>query len=328
MKRLVSWCLAASILLGGNAPPPLPLTPREGFVSVEGGPVWYRIFGPGKGTPLLIVHGGPGGSSCSYEPLAEILGKARPVIVYDQLGSGRSGRPMDASHWNLDRFVRELGQVRKALGLKQVHLMGHSWGGALVAAYVTKAQPTGIQSVVLASALLSTKAWIEDAEILRRQLPEAVQATLRQHEQAGTTRDRAYQEASAVFYSRFVSHKPNIPRPTSCGESPFNEEIYLQMWGPSEFFTTGTLRDFDVTPGLPRLRMPVLFIVGRFDEARPETAARFQALIPGARLEIVEDCGHMAPLEDPVAYAKALDTFFRSIPSRKKVRMKEVVDDH
>jgi len=318
MKLLLIGCLAASLLLGGPASAPPPLTPREGFITVDGGPVWYRIFGTGSGTPLLIVHGGPGGSSCSYEPLATMIGRNRPVIVYDQLGSGRSGRPMDPAHWNLDRFIRELAQVRAALGLTRVHLMGHSWGGALVAAYATKGKPEGLASLVLASALLSTKTWIEDADLLRAQLPEDVQTTLRQHERDGTTSSKAYQEACDVFYQRFLSHKRNIPRPAACGEAPFNEEIYLRMWGPSEFHATGTLRDFDVTADLPRLRLPVLLIVGRFDEARPESAARFQAAIPGAQLVVLEDCGHMAPLEDPEGYAKALEAFFAGTATPSK----------
>jgi len=279
-------------------------------VNVEGGPVWYRVIGSGKGTPLLIVHGGPGDRSCYYEPLAELLGKDRPVIVYDQLGSGRSGRPNDPSLWNLDRSVRELGQVRAALGLNRVHLMGHSWGGTLVAAYLTKAKPKGVESVILAGPLLSTRLWLEDAKILLAELPQEVQATLRRHEQAGTTQSKEYEEAAEVFYNRFLYHKPRGPLPASCGESKSNDEIYMQMWGPSEFSATGTLRDFDITGDLPRWKLPVLFVVGRFDEARPETVARFQAMIPGARLEVVEDCGHMAPLEDPKEYARILVSFF------------------
>jgi hypothetical protein len=43
------------------------LSAREGFIQVEGGPVWYRIFGNGNATPLLLVHGGPGGRSCTFE---------------------------------------------------------------------------------------------------------------------------------------------------------------------------------------------------------------------------------------------------------------------
>jgi len=314
MKRF-ALCLSVAVLslCGAHAAGPNPggLTPREGFAQVQGGPVWYRIFGSGPGTPLLIVHGGPGGRSCTYEPLADIVGKDRPVIVYDQLGCGRSGRPMDPSLWNVDRSVQELGQLRAALGLKKFHLMGHSWGGAVVAAYLTKARPKGVQSAVLAGPLLSTPMWIEDANLLLAELPEDVQAILKRHEQAGTTQSKDYQEAAEVFYSRFLYHKSRPPLPAACVESKANNEIYMRMWGPSEFYASGTLRSFDITPDLPSLRLPVLIVVGRHDEVRPETASRFQAMIPGARLAVIEDCGHMAPIEDPVGYARILETFLR-----------------
>lgn len=81
------------------------------------------------------------------------------------------------------------------------------------------------------------------------------------------------------------------------------------MWGPNEFRATGTLRDFDVTATLPRLPMPVLVMVGRYDEARPETAAKFAALMPKGHLAVIEDCGHMTVLENPETCAKALRGF-------------------
>jgi pimeloyl-ACP methyl ester carboxylesterase len=85
------------------------------------------------------------------------------------------------------------------------------------------------------------------------------------------------------------------------------------MWGPSEFYAPGTLRDFDVTSDLPHLALPVLIVVGRYDEVRPETASRFRDMIPGARLAILEDCGHAAPIEDPEGYAKVLEAFFSQL---------------
>ena len=67
------------------------LNPGEGFISVGDGPVWYKVSGEGPGLPLLVLHGGPGGTSCG-QSLLDALGDERPVIRYDQLGTGRSGR--------------------------------------------------------------------------------------------------------------------------------------------------------------------------------------------------------------------------------------------
>ena len=291
---------------------PSPLSAREGFINVDGGPVWYRIAGSGGQIPLLIVHGGPGSRSCIFDKVAGFWGKSRPVITYDQLGSGRSGRPTDRNLWTLERSVRELGQVREALGLTKIHLLGHSWGAGLAVSYLDRAGLQGIESVVLLGPYLSTKIWIEDANLLLAQLPDEVQATLKRHEAAGTTQSPEYEKAAELFYSRFYYHKPKPQLPPSCAEAKKNDEIYQHMWGPTEFRATGTLRDFDVTSVLPRLRVPVLLVVGRFDEARPETAARFQAMIPKARLEIIEDCGHMAAVEDPDALARIVGDFLRA----------------
>jgi proline-specific peptidase len=298
----------------------VPLSPREGFIQVDGGPIWYRIYGTGTRTPLLLVHGGPGSRSCAFEPLAELMSKERPVILYDQLGSGRSGRPADTNLWTLKRFVAELGQVRAALGLGNVHLLGHSWGAGLVVSYLGSAGLSGVESATLIGPYLSTKTWIEDADLLLAQLPEQVQQTLKRHEQAGTTQSQEYLAATEVFYSRFYYHKPKPPLPASCEESPRNDHIYRQMWGPSEFRATGSLLDFDVTPLLPQLNLPVLIVVGRFDEARPETASGFARKLPNAQVSIVEDCGHMVPLEAPAILADEIAHFLRQEPDKQKRR--------
>jgi proline iminopeptidase len=101
--------------------------PGEGFVEVTGGRVWYRVVGSGAATPVLLLHGGPGFTSHYLEAVGR-LADERPVVFYDQLGAGRSDRPEDLTLWKAERFVEELAQIRAALGLEKVHLLGHSWG--------------------------------------------------------------------------------------------------------------------------------------------------------------------------------------------------------
>src|ERR1700738_2971850 len=103
----------------------------QGYIPVEGGRVWYKIVGAGNpGIPLLTLHGGPGYPHDYLEPLQQ-LADERPVIFYDQLGCGQSDRPDDRALWRIDRFVRELEQVRRSLALERMHLFGHSWGSML-----------------------------------------------------------------------------------------------------------------------------------------------------------------------------------------------------
>ncbi len=291
--------------------------PGQGFIEVPGGPVWYRVSGTGPGIPLLVLHGGPGGRICGYSRL-DILGNARPIVRYDQLGSGRSGRPDDSSLWTVERFVEELHTVRQQLGLDEMHLLGHSWGGSLAAAYVLEKGTDGIASVILSSPLLSTRMWIEDANFLRGQLPEDVQRTLTEHEQAGTTDSEEYQAASDVFYERHVFGGERAESPPECDGAPPGRFVYETMWGPTEFHATGTLIDFDVTDRLHEIDVPVLFIAGQFDEARPERVAEFQKLIPGSKLVVILDAAHGTLSKKPDEYRGILENFLDSVEDKKK----------
>ena len=310
MKRI---SLAALLLVlcssGISAADPLP---DQGFIDVSGGPVWYSFSGTGPGIPLLVLHGGPGGRICGYARL-DALGDQRPVIRYDQLGSGRSGRPDDLSLWTVERFVEELHVVRQHLGLERMHLLGHSWGGALAAAYVLEKGTEGIESVVLSSPLLSTPLWIEDANYLRSLLPADVQNTLTEHEQAGTTDSQEYKAASEVFNERHVRGGERVEAPAECDGAPSGRFVYEYMWGPTEFHATGTLVDFDVTDRLHEIDVPVLFIAGEFDEARPERVAEFQKLVPGSRMTVILDAAHGTLSRKPNEYRTILETFLDSV---------------
>src|SRR5258708_40021215 len=100
---------------------------KEGYVNVTGGKVWYEIVGSGNAIPLITLHGGPGFTHDYLEPLG-VLCKERPVVFYGQLGAGKSDRPPDKALWNVQPFLKELAQLRTALGLKRVHILGHSSG--------------------------------------------------------------------------------------------------------------------------------------------------------------------------------------------------------
>ncbi len=293
--------------------------PGQGFIDVPGGPVWYKVAGTGPGIPLLVLHGGPGGRICGYSRL-DALGNERPIVRYDQLGSGRSGRPDDVSLWTVERFVEELHVVRQELGLEEMHLLGHSWGGALAAAYVLEKGTDGIASVILSSPLLSTTLWIEDANYLRSLLPVDVQKTLTEHEEAGTTDSDEYGAATDVFYKRHVFGGEQIESPAECDGAPPGRFVYKYMWGPTEFHATGNLLDFDVTDRLHEIDLPVLFIAGQFDEARPERVAEFQNLIPGSKLTVILDAAHGTLSRKPDEYRNILENFLDSVEEKKNQR--------
>ncbi len=291
--------------------PPDTFPSQEGMIDVPGGKVWYRRIGDGNGVPLLALHGGPGGSACRFEILAP-LANQRPIIFYDQLGSGRSEHPTDTSLWNVARFVQEVEAVRTALGLDSVHLLGHSWGGALAAEYLIATKPTGIKSVILSSPLLSTPRWIADAESLREQMPEEIQAVLDKHEQAGTLSSPEYAAATDSFYARHVLRLPATPI-ALCDGITANDTIYRQMWGPTEFLSTGSLKTWTRADELDQITAPTLFIAGEFDEARPTTLEEFRQTMPDARLVVIPGGAHAAMREKPAEYIAAVRAFLNQV---------------
>lgn len=306
--------LAVLLLLVATACSDAGLSPGEGYVDVEGGRVWYRIAGAGDATPLLILHGGPGATSDYLLPLEQVAAD-RPVVFYDQLGSGRSDRPEDVSLWQVDRFVRELQQMRDALGLEEVHLLGHSWGSMLAMDYMLT-RPQGVKSLIFSSPALNVRRWAADTRQLVTELPPETQAVIAEHEAAGTTDSPEYQAAVMEFYHRFLSRSEPWSPHLEATLQGFNFDIYGIMWGPSEFTATGVLKDYDREAELPTLDLPVLFTAGRYDEARPDTVRHFQSLVPGAELMIFEESAHMPMLDEPVVYADAIREYLDRIDSR------------
>ena len=294
---------------------------QEGFIGFRGYKVWYRVVGegeePGK-LPLLTLHGGPGAAHDYLESLAALATTGRRVISYDQLGCGRSDQPHDPSMWTVELYLAELEAVRDALGLDELHLLGQSWGGMLAMEYVLR-RPRGVASLTLASSPASIPQWIAEANRLRADLPPEVQATLLRHEAAGTTDSPEYQQAMQVFYGRHVCRLDPPPDyvQRSFDQLERNPEVYHTMWGPSEFYATGTLREWDVVERLPEIRLPTLVTSGRFDEATPLVAETVRRGIAGSEWVLFEQSSHMAHAEEAERYLSVLAGFLARVEASR-----------
>ena len=284
---------------------------KEGFVPVEGGKVWYKVVGADHGIPLVVLHGGPGSAHDSLEIL-DVLGDERPVVFYDQLGSGNSERPEDRSLWHVDRFVQELGQLRAVLGLGEIHLLGHSWGTMLAASYLLT-NPAGVRSIIFSSPCLSAPMWARDQARYLADMPAVLREVIVRSEADGTTDSQEYKDATEAYYKRHLCRLDPLPELMQQGKKKSNSEIYNIMWGPSEFCATGTLKDFDVTAELPGLQLPALFLCGQFDEATPETTGFYQSLVPGSQFHVFEDSAHSAYQEEPAEYERIVREFLRTV---------------
>jgi len=290
------------------------LGPGEAYLPVPDGRIWYKKSGTGTGTPVILLHGGPGYSSFYLKSL-EALGDDRPVIRYDQLGGGRSGPMVDTTQMTIAHFVRELDSLRAALGYGRVHVLGHSWGTILAFEYY-RAHPEHVVSLTLASAALDLPTWQRNARRLVRTLPDSAKRAIIAAEAAQKFDAPAYHEAIGEFYGRYVWRHP-VEADLDSLMKTANEHVYNYMQGPSEFTITGTLKAYDVTPLLGTIKVPTLYTVGEFDEADPATIRRFASLTPGATVEVIPGAAHITTWDNPEAMVAVVRGFLRKVDAKR-----------
>lgn len=287
------------------------MTSVEGLIDVPGGKVWYRRIGEGSGLPLLTLHGGPGAGHDYLESLAA-LADERPVILFDQLGCGRSEHPDDRSLWRIERFVLEVAAVREALGLARCHLLGHSWGGWLAIEYML-GRPAGIEGLILASTAASAPQVAEETARLKATLPRDVLEVLLRHEAAGEFHHPDYEAAMMAFYTRFVCRLDPWPDALmrSLAHLGASQDVYETLQGPNEFTFTGNLKDWVRIDRLREIATPTLVTCGRHDELGPACAATLHEGIAGSECRVFESSAHMAHLEEREAYLACVRDFLR-----------------
>lgn len=283
---------------------------REGYIEFLGGKTWYKIVGSGDAIPLILVNGGPGVPHDYLEPL-EAQANVRPVIFYDQRGCGNSD-PLAPTYWTVEFFVEELRQIIDQLELEEYHILGHSWGTAIVTDYALT-QPEGLVSLIIGSPLLSTQLWVEDQREYLQTLPENLQQAIYEAEETQNFDSPEYQEAMTVYYQLYLCRVDPWPEPLLRAFGRQNVEMYTTMWGPSEFTCTGTLRDYDRTLDLYTIEVPTLFTCGKYDEAAPDTVAYFQSLVLNSKLKKFNKSSHTPMLEQPHRYNKEIRKFLRKV---------------
>jgi len=297
-----------------QATPARSLPAGESMLAVPDGKIWYKKSGTGTGTPLILVHGGPGFNSFYLKPL-EALGSDRPIIRYDQLGAGKSGPMGDSSLFTIAHFVRELDSLRASLGYDKVHILGHSWGTILAYEYY-KAHPDHVASIVFGSACLDIPAYEKRAQSLVATLSDSSQKAIKLAESTKKYDAPSYQNAINEFFGKYVfRHPPEADLDSTM--KMVNEGIYNYMQGPSEFTITGTLKPYNVTGELGAIKVPTLYTVGEFDEVGPELVRGFANKTPGAKYALIPGSAHITSWDNPTEMIKVVREFLASVDAKK-----------
>ena len=281
--------------------------------------VWTKRVGNNPSARMLLLHGGPGATHEYLESFDSFLPAAGiEYYHYDQLGSHYSDQPDEPELWELPRFVEEVEQVRRALGLDRsnFYLYGHSWGGILAIEYALK-YPQHLKGLIISNMMASIPAYNEYAErVLMPAMDSAALAEIKQLEADGAVEDPRYMEL--LMEHHYVNHVLRMPaeewpEPVVRGFSHINPDIYVPMQGPSELGASGKLANWDRTADLQQIEVPTLVIGARHDTMDPAHMEWMATAVQKGRYLHGPDGSHLAPYDDQQVYFDGLIRFVQDV---------------
>jgi proline iminopeptidase len=281
--------------------------------------VWTKRVGTNADLKVLLLHGGPGASDELYESFDVWFPAARiEYYYYDQLGSFRSDQPDEPTLWDLGRFVDEVEQVRRALGLDRENfvLLGQSWGGLLAMEYALHHQEH-LKGLVISNMMSSAPLYNAYAtDVLMPAMDQGVLAEIKRLEATGATDDPRYERL--LMEHHYVLHVCRLPLdewpdPVVRGIAHINPAVYVPMQGPSELGLSGTLEDWDRSAELKDIDVPTLVIGATHDTMDPEHMRWMSEQLPRGRYLECPNGSHLAQFDDPDHYFPGLIDFLRSL---------------
>ena len=290
----------------------------SGFVDAHGVLIYYEALG--SGTPLVVLHGGPGASHNYFLPYLLPLARTHRVVFIDERGSGKSEKLEDPSGYTVDAMVEDVEAVRQALDLGRIDVMGHSFGGVLAQGYAFKYQ-ANLSHLVLASTFHSTRALNDVFRQMKAHMTPEFRTRLDAMEKAGLygrgkpwERGRYSGEYMAAawgegYFPYLYQRRPD-PNYDPASSLDMSWDLYREMWGShGEFVVDGNLTSVEYADRLPTITVPTLITVGDHDQVAPSVAEDMHKAIKGSTLSVIPQSGHMTFVDQPGLFVKTVADF-------------------
>lgn len=284
------------------------------YYDVNGAKIWTVSFGQGE--PIFFIAGGPGNAH-SYLRAFESLSTTNTLVYFDAFGRGKSDTARNVTEYSLERDISDLEQLRKAMGLSKINILGHSYGGVVAQSYAIK-YPQNVSHLILANTFHSFLMWQENCDNsnheIKTNFPEVWNDLMKVREQGAVSSDQIHQDIySRVPYGFLYAYNPENFRPS--GRKPYpnfmNTKLYYQMVGKDGDFIVGNdIGNFDFRKQLKNLRMPILIYGGRYDRvAVPWMMDKFKEYCPQAKYIMFEKSGHNPQVEEQEGLFKLIREF-------------------
>ena len=275
--------------------------------SADGTAMHAEVFGPEDAATVVLVHGWTENLEYWTYQIQALAERGLRVVAFDLRGHGDSA-PAVERDYSIERFGEDFGAVLEATvrhGRRSV-VAGHSLGAMAIAAW---ARDNEVEQRIGAAALINTGVGDLIAEQLLVPLPRVAQAVNRTLAVHGFLGSRAplprFSTPLTAALIRYIAFGPTA----SPAQVAFFERMLINC-PPDVRASVGiALSELELNDALPRLTVPTTVIAGENDRLTPPSHARRIAdkLPQLERLIVLEDTGHMAPLERPEVVSDALE---------------------
>ena len=279
----------------------------EGYTRTTGGPLFWITYGNDAASPLLVLHGGPGAHHDYLLPGMLALSDEHRMVFYDQRGGGRSRTDDARDPITVSTHLDDLQALIAELHLEPLSLVGYSFGGLLALHYAIEAfegrrSPKPVRLVLIDPAPVTRQFRSAfEAEFARRQSGKALQALRAELAESGL-RERDPEAYRRRQFDLSVAGYFADPRRA-------RELTPFRVIGRVQQSVWDSLGDYDLTARLRAIACPTLIVHGREDPIPLASSEAIAAAIPGARLAVIEDAGHVPYVEQPEALFAEIRSF-------------------
>lgn len=267
--------------------------------------IHYVIRGTG---PALIAHsGGPGADARDWDDFAKIDDFVTLIVIHPR-GSGLSG-PAAGDSYLLPDYASDVEALRLHLGLEKPILMGWSHGG-MVAQQFAFTYPDSLSKLILFDTSAYFGEFLSDIEGAVQafkdepwfaQSFEALKKEWGGEYETDEDMARLWQEEIKFYFKKYDERAQGYHERT--------KDLLIKV-APLKVFNEKEAPTFDLRPNLEKIKVPTLVIVGRHDFiTNVAMAEEMVRCIPNARLEVFEDSGHFASVEEPEEFHRVIKQF-------------------
>ncbi len=275
---------------------------EEGFITTDDGVKLYYVS-KGDGADVVVAP-----MAIYLEEHLAPLAKGRRIVFYDPRNRGRSGAA-DLSTVSLDRQMEDLEDLREALGLEKMALIGWSGLGMEMAVYAIR-HPDRVTRLVQISPVPPAESIMAElgdarADAVDRAAIAALDARARSGEFDDDPAEYCRLDRSLTLPSNFVDKSLVSEVADACA---YENEWPKNFW-PHLGALLGSLEGYDWRADLQALDVPRLIIHGREDGIPVAGAEAWSAGYPSARLLLVSPAGHFPYIEKKRIELDAIDAF-------------------